>query len=279
MKVLQTASRPFFVRVSLPWLVGSYLVISAIVFLFGYHHHEHRFRLYGWDGARSPVTLGMNNLADPAVTTTTTTTTATTHDDSYHPDPSKPLTGDTGARSEHLLVDIRNAHRIRQPDHLVQILRNLAHAVEMDEIKTHCHENMCLMLGQDQSMMVLHVWPEDNVALLDLLVTRPATATNASSNTVPVILLPLIQREMEVAAQDIRWSLKPRGVHRPSASILERNQHLWGWSEYDLKDLVVDAITEYQHVQVYHVIHSRFRTWESYQNSLGETMIIPATTK
>ena len=181
---------------------------------------------------------------------------------------------------QHLLVDIKNVDGkfLNSEQQLALAMLDLVQLSGLTLLSYHCHK--MLPVGVScvgvllESHVSFHTWPIEGVITFDLF-------TCGESSLMP--LLPVIkrlfgkQRPVAVTGGQVeqphsQWSYKKRGFRRDEKVNIEEtsdmNQYLLGWMEYDMKEQVVEAHTDYQTVEVFHVINPRFRGLDEYKRSL-----------
>ncbi|CAB9507856.1 Polyamine aminopropyltransferase [Seminavis robusta] len=181
---------------------------------------------------------------------------------------------------QHLLVDIENLEGafLNSKERLARAMMDLVDLSGLTMLSYHCHElepaGVSCAGVLLESHVSFHTWPAEGVITLDLFTCGPASL-------VPYI--PVVQRLFsigksptfegeEVEPPHMLWSYKRRGFRNEEvydAAGGDMYNYLLGVMEFENKTQIAAVKTDFQDVEIFDLIHPRFRTVEQYQKSIS----------
>lgn len=174
---------------------------------------------------------------------------------------------------QHLLIDIQyvDGTFLNSAKRLAEAMIDLIELSGLTLLSYHCHTlepvGVSCVGVLLESHISFHTWPIQGVITLDLFTCGEGSLLPLISVIETLFGVP----RSTVEKPHMLWAHKNRGfkfgkTHNPEE--IDINQFLLGWMEFDLKRRLVEQETDYQTVQVYEVINSRFKSLESYEQSL-----------
>lgn len=181
---------------------------------------------------------------------------------------------------QHLLVDIENldAGFLNSKERLARAMMDLVDLSGLTLLSYHCHEmepsGVSCAGVLLESHVSFHTWPAQGVITLDLFTCGPASLVPY----VPVLeKLFCIGRKTAREGEELEpphmlWSYKRRGFRNETAydaSAGDIYNAMYSLMELENKTQIAALKTGFQDVEIFDIIHPRFRTPEQYQRSLS----------
>lgn len=202
---------------------------------------------------------------------------------------------------QHLLIDIEFVDEVflNSKERLAQAMVDLVGLSGLTLLSYHCHEMEPMGVSCAgvllESHVSFHTWPIPGVITLDLftcgpkqlvpllplikqLFAIPRTTTTihnikAATAAATTTTTKKAKTETETNRQPhMLWGFKRRGFLRTEgfdAGTTDLHNLLLGVMEFEMKTQVASVETEYQHIEIYDVIHPRFNSLEAYERSLS----------
>jgi S-adenosylmethionine decarboxylase proenzyme len=180
---------------------------------------------------------------------------------------------------QHLLVDIKGVDGVflNSEERLATAMVSLVEMSGLTLLSYHCHKlppiGVSCVGVLLESHISFHTWPIPGAISLDLF-------TCGEGSLLPI--LPEIERKFGVPRKPavhgglvekpfMQWAHKKRGFPSENGNPedVDLNQFVLGWMEFDMKQQVVSEVTKYQTLEIYDIINPRFRSLETYKNSLA----------
>lgn len=183
---------------------------------------------------------------------------------------------------QHLLIDIKSVDGsfLDSVHRLANAMLELVSVSGLTLLSYHCHD--LIPVGVScvgvllESHISFHTWPIEGVITLDLFTCGPNSLVPHLPKIKSLFAVP---RPSAIAGGDVeephvQWSYKKRGFKlnekSGNAESIDMQQHLLGWFEYDLKEVVASVETDFQTVDIFDVIARRTGSLQQYKESLKD---------
>ena len=187
---------------------------------------------------------------------------------------------------QHLLVDIKDVDSefLNSEERLAHAMVELINESKLTLLSYHCHSLVPVGVSCAgvllESHITFHTFPLEGVIIMDLFTCggNPLIPVLPSIKKLFAIPRLKIAKEQDIPEPSMLWAHKLRGFREDYAPSYERNKNPLDQEfgadvlrklDFDLKKQLISSKTKYQHIDVYELIHSRFRSLSSYRKSLS----------